>query len=142
MKPSGALSDGVAIACQARLAVAVVRSCTGSVCAPAKIGDMLQNPESYFRRDGELPASLCWETAAGNTIYRKMPERAAAFREQARPMMHTWKRYFGWGSLQIAITLGLLFYVNPGLQLAWGRFLPTPGGAPRLAISLIPGTWT
>lgn len=35
--------------------------------------------------------------------------RAAAFREQARPMMHTWKRYFGWGSLQIAITLGLLF---------------------------------
>ena len=34
--------------------------------------------------------------------------RLAAFREQAWPMMRTWKRYFGWGSLQIAITLCLL----------------------------------
>jgi hypothetical protein len=37
--------------------------------------------------------------------------RVPAFREQALPMMRTWKRYFGWGSLQIAITLSLLLEI-------------------------------
>ena len=37
--------------------------------------------------------------------------RLPAFREQAWPMMRTWKRYFGWGSLQICITLALLLEV-------------------------------
>ncbi|HKY35900.1 MAG TPA: CDP-alcohol phosphatidyltransferase family protein [Polyangiaceae bacterium] len=37
--------------------------------------------------------------------------RLPAFRKQAWPMMRTWKRYFGWGSLQICITLSLLLEV-------------------------------
>jgi phosphatidylglycerophosphate synthase len=37
--------------------------------------------------------------------------RVPPFREQAWPMMRLWKRYFGWGSLQICITLSLLLEI-------------------------------
>jgi phosphatidylglycerophosphate synthase len=38
-------------------------------------------------------------------------QRVPAFREAAWPMMRSWKRYWGWGSLQICITLCLLLEV-------------------------------
>jgi len=50
----------VPIACQARLAVAIIKKCSGESCTSSTITDMLTKPESYFAPEGTLPLSLCW----------------------------------------------------------------------------------
>lgn len=39
------------------------------------------------------------------------PARVPAFLEHTTPVMRTWRRWFGWGSLQMGIALSLLFEV-------------------------------
>lgn len=48
-------------ACHARLAVAVVKRCTGARCSADEIGKILASPSAYFAPDSAFPASLCWK---------------------------------------------------------------------------------
>lgn len=54
------LRDAASAACQGRLAIAIIKTCTRTSCGADRIESMLTSPHDYFAPDRELPASLCW----------------------------------------------------------------------------------
>jgi phosphatidylglycerophosphate synthase len=96
-----------------------------------------QNYERAKQQPMSLYARIVWVYylafvgGQGNTVRRYDPytvtefekvgdyseERAAIYRQHCEPVMRTWRRYFGFGSLMIGIALALFF------QLTWEYLL-------------------
>lgn len=72
------LQKATAIACHARLAVAVVKSCTKTTCGTDQIQRMMKSPQDYFGVDTALPQSLCWKSGAFVSLD---DEKLATFRD-------------------------------------------------------------
>lgn len=68
----------VGFACQARLAVAVIKHCQHHGCSTQDIAGMVTTPERYFDIDPALPLALCW-TAYGE--YRAPPPDVIAVQQ-------------------------------------------------------------
>lgn len=55
-----ALRKLIAHACQARLAIAVIKRCSAGGCNVSQIAQELSAPESVFEVDDKLPFAVCW----------------------------------------------------------------------------------
>jgi hypothetical protein len=58
------LSKLVGDACQARLAVAVLKRCQHDSCSAQELAEMIGDPASYFTPDTKLPFAMCWRSDA------------------------------------------------------------------------------
>jgi hypothetical protein len=63
LQDDSALKKPIAVACRAKLAVAIVKKCANATCAATQIAHILDAPGDYFKRDDEFPSALCWNDA-------------------------------------------------------------------------------